>query len=95
MILYSLLTVALDTMHSSSSKLSRKVDNLKDGPSITILTTKLVRWQIAMQYKLLLLLRGFEWHGSALLLTVKYLLTALPGHGGEIEAVSLYWEESY
>jgi hypothetical protein len=55
----------------SSSKVSREVDNLKDGPSITILSTMLMYWQIAVQYEQKLLLRGFEWRGSTLHLTAK------------------------
>ena len=78
----------------SSSKISREVDNLKDGSSITILSTMLTRWKIGMQFEQQLL-RGFERRGSTLHLTVKYLLTAIPGHGDEMEVVSLYWEESY
>jgi hypothetical protein len=53
-----------------------------------------MRWKIAMQYEQQLL-RGFEWRGFTLHLTMKYLLTAIPRHGDEIEVVSLHWEESY
>lgn len=75
-------------MRSSSSKVSREVDNLKDGPSITILSTMLMCWQIAVQYEQQLL-HGFEWRGSTL------HLIAIPGDRHEIEVGSLHWEESY
>jgi hypothetical protein len=72
----------------SSSKVSREVDNLKDGPSITILSTMLMYWQIAVQYEQKLLLRGFEWRGSTL------HLIAIPDDRDEIEVGSLHWKKA-
>jgi hypothetical protein len=55
--------VALNMMRSS--KVSREVNSLKDGPSITVLRPMLMRWQVAVQHEQQLLC-GFEWRGSTL-----------------------------